>query len=362
MSTTKDNRTPFRVLALDGGGFRGLYTATKLHTLMRRYLPDSKTPDRDIGRAFDLIVGTSTGAILALALASGVSMRKVISLFAEHGPEIFPAPVPSGKKAFVLWALKHHSKPSGKQDVLRKRLADIFGAETIGSMYEKRKICVCIPAVNAGTNRAWVFKTAHLAGKHRDDGYSLVDVCLSSSAAPIFLPIMSVKNPDTQIDKDIFADGGLWANNPVLVGLVEALELAEGRPIEIVSLGTCPPPSGQVVMDQDLDRGVLAWRAGIKIVESSIDAQASGHNFIAIALARQLTKLNQKCNIIRLPQTPPSMDQVTHLGLDSATVESTRILSQLGKADGEMAHSWSLPGSAEDRAILKDIFQNLHEV
>lgn len=348
---------PYRVLTLDGGGARGLYTATKLHTLMKRYLPNAQAADRDIGKAFDMIVGTSTGGILATALALGKSTAEIIKLYADHGKDIFPDPMPP--ETSYWWAWKNRKSPAGNRSQLQLQLKNLFGDETIGSMYQKRKIGLCVPAVNVATNKAWVFKTAHNPEKHRDDNYKLVDVCLATSAAPIFLPLSLIENPDTGVGEDVFADGGLWANNPVLVGLVEALEMSGKRPIEIISIGTCPPPSGQVVAGNEADRGIMDWKVGIKIVETSIDAQASGHHFMATILANKLTGLGKQCTVIRLPQSPPSSEQVNHLGLDNASAHSIQVLSQLGKSDGEAAHSWSLPGNTPDRVIVKDIFSNL---
>lgn len=354
------NNQPYRVLTLDGGGMRGLYTATVLHTLMKRYLPSSDAPDADIGKGFDLIVGTSTGGILAAALAKGVSTKKVLDFYAQYGSEIFPDPKPDD--SIYGWAYRNRSKPAGNSEKLKEKLTSIFQQDTILSMYKKRKVGLCIPTVNVLTNKAWVFKTPHNPQKHRDDNYKIVDVCLATSAAPIFFPLVKLTNPDTQIGYDVFADGGLWANNPVLIGLVEALEMSGDRPVEIISVGTCPPPSGQVIDDENLGRGLKQWMGGVKIVETSLDAQASGHQFIASFIANKLSSLGKKCTIIRLPQNPPSSEQIKFLGLDKSSKEAINVLSQLGKTDGEAAHSWSLPGGAYDKDFLKDIFINLPPV
>lgn len=79
------NNKPFRVLSLDGGGMRGLYTASVLSTLSGRF---GGNKILDVGKGFDLIVGTSTGGILATALVAGVPIPKVIDLYRQKGPII----------------------------------------------------------------------------------------------------------------------------------------------------------------------------------------------------------------------------------------------------------------------------------
>jgi patatin-like phospholipase/acyl hydrolase len=78
-----ENGSAFRVLSLDGGGIRGLYTATVLKTLTEHFssiqVGGKPNPDcTKIGKYFHLITGTSIGGILAVALAAGISLEKII--------------------------------------------------------------------------------------------------------------------------------------------------------------------------------------------------------------------------------------------------------------------------------------------
>src|ERR1700693_1581590 len=77
--------SPFRVLSLDGGGMRGTYTATYLDKVAATFAKRRGTDALDVGAAFDLIVGTSTGGIIAAALAAGMPLSEIVSLYADHG-------------------------------------------------------------------------------------------------------------------------------------------------------------------------------------------------------------------------------------------------------------------------------------
>ena len=89
-----DRGRPLRVLSIDGGGMRGLYSAEYLASLAQRYVKTRGLEGIDIGRGFDLIAGTSTGAIIACALAAGVPVGRVAKLYRERGPDIFPLRLP----------------------------------------------------------------------------------------------------------------------------------------------------------------------------------------------------------------------------------------------------------------------------
>jgi uncharacterized protein len=95
---------PYRVLSLDGGGMRGIYTAAFLERLLSQQAARSGSPQLDLGLGFDLIVGTSTGAIVGAAAAVGVPMRELVALYENHGPKIFRHRI-TGKRSAIFRAL-----------------------------------------------------------------------------------------------------------------------------------------------------------------------------------------------------------------------------------------------------------------
>ena len=86
------SKRKLRVLTVDGGGMRGVYTAAFFNGLLELFARERQVDPAslDLGKAFDLIVGTSTGAIIACGAAKGVSMQRVVQLYREHGKYIFP--------------------------------------------------------------------------------------------------------------------------------------------------------------------------------------------------------------------------------------------------------------------------------
>lgn len=356
----EDQFKPFRVLTIDGGGMRGLYISTYIETLCRRFNSDRIL---DIGAAFDLIVGTSTGGIIACGLADAVPIDEISRLYRENGEAIFPSPTPSIngplKTAwkFLKWERDRTKWASSGQQALRDGLGSVLGDRTIEQVWTSRKIGLCIPAVNMANHQPWVFKTPHLLGKTRDNDYRLVDVCLATSAAPIVLPLAGVNVPKTD-QFNSFSDGGLWANNPVMVGMVEALQMADNdQPIEMVSVGPCGIQSGHAIGRKDGNWGLLKWKAGIEIVTTSLDAQSAGYDFIAKQIAGNL---KQPCEFVRLPNSAPSAEQAKYISIDGATEMACKVLTDLGRSDAESLHGRISSGDSSV-AVVGKIFGSLDE-
>lgn len=209
----------FKVLSLDGGGIRGISPAAYLSYVEERL-------ELPIYRYFDLITGTSTGGLIALALACGIPAQEIETLYREKGRLIFtPRLRLPGKLLPRLTGSHYRGKP------LYRELKRVFGKDTPLGEAQCR---VCIPALNITTGRVKVFKTRHRAEFERDYLLPMWRVAAATSAAPTFFP--PVRFPSTG---EYYIDGGLWANAPSVVGAAEGMKL--GIPpenIHVLSIGT----------------------------------------------------------------------------------------------------------------------------
>ena len=333
-----------RVLSIDGGGMRGLYTSTYLSSLVRRYSVTRKATGLDIGKGFDLITGTSTGAIIACALAAGVPLDRVSALYRKHGAEVFPLKLPSSNIRMMCQIRQRRRYLKAGAVALENALRDVLDETTLGGIWQDRKIAVAIPVVEMSRHHSWVFKTPHLpATKKRDDGYKLVDVCLAATAAPVYRSMTRIENPDTS-GHHVFVDGGLWANNPVLVGLIDAMEMtSSGDRIEIFCLGTCPRPEGEFIGADSLDRGFAEWRFGGGVVTLGLDAQEFAFDNMARMIGRHV---DRDCHIVRFPHGKVPADIMKYLDLDETDPDALDAL--VSQANTDVYETLARCGEAKD--------------
>lgn len=342
----------FRVLSIDGGGMRGIYTAAYLDALDRAFSQRRGFANGlDVGKAFNLIVGTSTGAIIGCGLAKGVRPSEMVKLYKGHGASIFPKRMPSrlGWDLILQLVMRPLYLKRG-DDALRRALTEVLEATTIRQVWEERRIALAVAAVNMSTYRSWVFKTPHDPDtNHRDDHYTLVEVCLASSAAPLFRSLAAIKESNAD-GFDVFSDGGLWANNPVIVALVEALRIVGDRDeeIEIFSLGSCGKPEGEVIGEQEVHRGLREWKFGGEAAKVSIAAQEFAFDNIARFLVRHLKK---RVRIIRFPSEKIPGAMLQYLDLDETRPEGLEALMRQARHDADMTNSGIQQGTVDGQAI-----------
>ena len=360
MSDNSDNHRPFRVLCIDGGGMRGVYTAAYLDELSRQYAIHRGLGEigLDVGKGFDLVVGTSTGAIVAAALATAVSPSRVLDLYRQKGSKIFPEKLPTGVNWNFVKQLytRPRSLERGNTELSNALKAE-FGSITLGELYASRSIGLAITAVEMSRHHAWIFKTPHLPNSiGRDDNYRLYDVCLASSAAPIYRSLAAIENPDG-IGHRVFADGGLFANTPILVGLVDALQMtAIDQRIEIFSLGNCKRPTGDFIGKHNVHWGLDQWKFGGRVAVLSLDAQED----ISWHIARLLSAhVDREVSLVRFPRGVVATELHDYLDLDEARPEATEALVMQAQADVNETFSYcgdeSSLGGRQLKALLMDI-------
>lgn len=353
---------PFRVLSLDGGGMRGTYTATYLDRVAATFAKRRSVAALDVGAAFDLIVGTSTGGIIACALATGVPLTDVVALYVQNGSAIFSRPLPKGPFGVISDVGKRPKALAGGTESLRAALAARLGATTLADVYRERGIALAITAVEMSQHRSWVFKTPHLTGSnHRDDDYTLVDACLATSAAPVYRSLAAIDHPDNAGGGfNVFVDGGLWSNNPVLVGLIDALDMTKpGQEIHIFCLGTCPMPAGEQIPKAAVDRGLAQWKFGGEAAGLSIDAQQFAFDHMAKKLARHV---DRKCTVVRFPSEKVPAALIPYLGLDETRPEAVQALINQARTDADMTNSLcAYADTNAEAALICDLFNSAPE-
>jgi len=240
-TATGDGRAhgrPFRILALDGGGVRGVSTAAYLARL-------EESADAPLYRYFDLICGTSTGGIIALALALGHPAEEILALYRERARDLFVRRNPWLPRQAAMFVDALY-----RSDALHAELRAVLGADTLVGESKTR---VGVPAVNVTTGRVTVFKTRHLAKLERDHLLPVWKVAAATSAAPAYFDPFRIEG------WGVMADGGLWANTPTTVGIVEAIDLGHTlHDVEVLSVGT---GAGRFHRAVALD-GRRRWRRG----------------------------------------------------------------------------------------------------
>jgi len=347
-----------RVLSLDGGGMRGLYTATYLSCLLDGFAKKRIVAELDFGKAFDLIVGTSTGAIIACAIASGISLGTVARFYRDFGKDIFRRRLPNSIPD-VLWDIARRANWLESGDaVLRSALESVLGTATVAELYSTRRIALAITAIEMEHHSPIVFKTPHLRDSmHRDDGYRLVDICLAWSAAPIYRSLAAIDNPESSGGFRVFADGGLWANNPVLVGLIDALRMTERDDrIEIYCLGTCPRPAGEMVEKDGIHRGLMDWRFGGNVATLAIDVQEAAYDQMARMLSNHVAR---DCQVVRFPREQVPAQLQPYVDLDDTSDNAARALAAQAKKDAEMTNSHCGDPSNREGQLVNQLFMHM---
>jgi predicted acylesterase/phospholipase RssA len=309
-----DGAKPLRVLALDGGGIRGVIPATIV-----AYLEDQARSAA--AELFDLVVGTSTGGILSLGLtvpdAAGkpkFSARALAALYVAHGRDIFQPWGAIGVEAEIedavagrladletpgatalldhvegkpvpWWKGLFHPKYSaaGLEGFLQQQLGEqarlsrpVAGTHVAANSFDLDRYCLQM-------FRSWEARRSPAAD------FPMSAVGRATSAAPTYFPPAAITSIDgTSVMHCV--DGGVAVNDPVLVSYAEARHLqsslrgsAASAPILVVSVGTGAPSAQAIRYDKVEDAGVLGW-----FVNGLMDVLVDGPDVAANRLAETI--------------------------------------------------------------------------
>ncbi|HNP69427.1 CBASS cGAMP-activated phospholipase [Yeosuana sp. AK3] len=226
----------FKILSIDGGGIKGVFPALFL-TLLEDELKNRSDGKTKIYQHFDLITGTSTGGIIAIALALGIPAKEIYQLYLDNAKKIF-----GGKKSFFFGQIRNSAH---EREFLENLVRDKFKDANKG--IEPRlgdcKTDVCIPIYDLIQGNPSVLKTKYHPAFERDYHIPAYQAAMATSAAPTYFDPYTSEYIDLNGTKKYFVnkvDGGVMANNPTLVAFLEALKAfkVEMSQLEILSLGT----------------------------------------------------------------------------------------------------------------------------
>ncbi len=272
----------FQILSLIGGGIRGAFVTSYLYELEQRL-------GEPLASKFDLIAGTSTGGIIAAGLALGETAETMHKFYVDHGASIFPPRakyVPKGLLRYVYPLANWISfKKTGKTldsifqsrfcpDELEEALKLGYGERTLGDIFCTRLI---MPAVNLTKGEPHVFRSAHLPKGLYDKDIKLTDAVIATTAAPTYFP-------QKVIGENAFVDGGVWASDPSILAIAEAIRIQQFEKrldpeaeiltnnIHLLSVGT-----GRAQYSLEADEGsdgLLFWAS--KITDLMSTCQSKG--------------------------------------------------------------------------------------
>lgn len=214
----------------------------------------------------------------------------------------------------------YKGKYSNKE--LKRALTEVFGSRKISESSN----LLCITAFNITTATPRIFKKDYNRFTE-DNKHTYVDVALATSAAPTYLPIHD-------LEADQFVDGGVWANNPSLVGLMEFLyqfsedERFDG--VDILSISSLEVPQGRAPMPSN--SSFLNWQS--KLID-----------LFSIGQAKNIEKLFEyldgkfkfPIHYTRVSNAPPSHEQMKIIDMDNASEDALKLLQSIGEATANQA-------------------------
>jgi predicted acylesterase/phospholipase RssA len=293
---------PLRVLALAGGGYRGLFTSE----ILIRLEGELKRP---IGEAVDLTIGTSAGALIAAGIAHGVKSAAIGEAFRSFGPRIFPASRFNKLRQLALGA-PYRAGP------LAEAIDHVLG-HAASLVMKDFSANLAITAVSQTASEARIYTSGQFASAGQGD-LTIKEAILASAAAPTYFP---PRRPQAET----LVDGGITANAPELIGLGLVNKIYGGavERARIIAIGTAGPAAGRPA----LTPGAFSFASWMRPSRNLLLLTLEAQEHLAMTIASQLLgprycKVDQK----------PTVDQARVMGaLDATSEEASCTMAALAE-------------------------------
>ena len=293
-----------KVLSIDGGGVRGIIPARILQEIETR-------TNKPISKLFNIVSGTSTGGLLTLAITKPntqgnpeFSAENLVDLYMERSKEIFAKPsiIRKIKTGFGLWGSKYD------RAAYDKILLQIFKDNLLS-----QSLCpIFIPIYSLGNSKPFIAST-YFAARNKENDFYLRDIAGAASAAPTYFDPKKFRSPNsTTIYQGV--DGGIYANNPELIGVTGVYLLHpsfEIGNIILLSLGT-----GDTVKNNQnsCNDGDIGWLKNKDIIGSMMDAESA---IAETAVTAMLKNSNHFRFQLHLPSELADMDNSSDNNLNA---------------------------------------------
>ncbi len=298
-------QSTFRILSIDGGGVRGLLPLSILQEIEQR-------TGKPIAHLFDLIVGNSTGGIIALCLAAPgeggspkYTAKDVSQFYYDNSATIFKKSfLHSLSAGFGLWAPKYD----------RSHLDQLLGKKFPHNMRLGQGVSPVVVLSYSLTKDALSVWTSYRARKDTNANITMADAAGATSAAPLYFAPKSVTFSNGSKSEEV--DGGIYANDPEEIAVTEALlQNPSLRPEQIFlfSLGTGRPKLKKESNQGLTNPGILSWVFKTNLIDVILNAETELEEF-----QTEKTSLFQRYRLqFTLDSTLMSMDNTTPENLDA---------------------------------------------
>jgi len=326
-----ETEKPRKMLALDGGGIRGVMTLgilSKLESILRAKL--NAAADFRLCDYFDYIAGTSTGAIIAAGLARGMTADELIQFYRETGPLMFESSRLLGRLVSFY-----------KADPLRKKLREVFNSENgrfdsnhpdVDLSPEHLRCLLLVVTRNMTTDSPWPI-SSNPEARYNDPArpdcnlrIPLWQLVRASSAAPVYFPPETLEWDKSNPEKTfVFVDGGVTPyNNPAFLLYRMAtqknyrLEWKTGeKNLLLVSVGTGSAASPSFKKQMNIAANVTGLPGGLMYgiqVDQDINCRAVGRCIHGAMIDRELYDMT--CRDATEDSSPSDWFKAPHVSLD----------------------------------------------